>query len=264
MAQLLTSAGVARRMGVGVTAVKRWADDGVLPCVRTAGGHRRFRLTDVERFTRHGAGAVEDPWRPWLDALVGDGDVHAGLALLFAERARRGAWSAVAAVLGELLEALGDRWGRGELTVAAEHVASSALERALILVFETMAVPAGAPRCLLAPAEGDAHMFGLLLAELCLREHGWRAVTMHAPTRAEDVCERIRAGEVRLVALSASSHSRDRRALRTQVRTVGHACQRAGITLALGGTGSWPDPPPFGVRVREWDDFTRLVQESAA
>jgi excisionase family DNA binding protein len=256
---LLTSAAAARRLGVGVSAVKRWAESGVLPCVKTAGGHRRFRREDVERRLHPPAAGDADPWEEWLSVLVSTGDVHAVLALLFRERARRGSWHDVAALLGDLLVVIGERWASGALTVAQEHVASSALQRALALAAETIPVFAAAPLCLLAPAEGDEHVVGLALAELCLREHGWRALWMGSHTRGSDVAERVRQG-VDMVALSASSLTRDRRQLRSLVRTVGGACQRAGIPLLLGGSGQWPEPAPFGIRIRKWDEFRDVMR----
>ena len=58
MDDLLSNVEVGRLAGVGPTAVKRWADQGLLPCVRTAGGHRRFRRDEVEKFllTTRGSG----------------------------------------------------------------------------------------------------------------------------------------------------------------------------------------------------------------
>lgn len=258
---LLTSADASRRLGVGVTAIKRWADEGLLPCVKTAGGHRRFRLADVERLSRMTvARSARDEWSEWLDTLVSGGDVHPVLALLFSERARRGAWVEVATYLGALLETIGERWARGELSVAQEHVASSLLQRALTLSIETIPLPAAAPRCLLAPADGEEHTLGLSLAELCLRENGWRAEWTGGHTRTTDVCERARAAGVRMVAMSASAFMSNRRVLRSQLRAIGATCQRAGITLVVGGSGNWPDPPPFGVRLRRWPDFCALVR----
>ena len=256
---LLSSSAVAQQLGVGVSAVKRWADAGVLPCVKTAGGHRRFVARDVERFRGDAARTLE-PWAPWLEALVERGDVNASLALLFGERAARGSWHAVAEHLGQLLVTVGERWAEGELTVAQEHLATAALQRSLAVVSETLTVPRDAPSCALASAEGDPHTVGLSLAELCLREQGWRAEWLGSSTRAIDVVERVRAG-VHMAALSASSLTSDRRALRTQVRVVGTACQRAGIPLILGGTGRWPDPPPFGVRLTRWADFHRRLRQ---
>src|SRR5687767_7156732 len=52
----LTSRQAARLLGASEASVKRWADGGLLPAVRTAGGHRRFRPEDVAAF---GRGRVE-------------------------------------------------------------------------------------------------------------------------------------------------------------------------------------------------------------
>ena len=38
----------ARRLGVSPHTIRRWTDAGVLPCIRTAGGHRRMRREDVD------------------------------------------------------------------------------------------------------------------------------------------------------------------------------------------------------------------------
>lgn len=46
---VLSAGDVARLFGVGTNAVGQWADDGILPSIRTSGGHRRFRLADLER-----------------------------------------------------------------------------------------------------------------------------------------------------------------------------------------------------------------------
>ncbi|MCO4764109.1 MAG: helix-turn-helix domain-containing protein [Myxococcales bacterium] len=48
MSDLLSTRAAAALLGVGTTTIKRWADEEVLACVKTAGGHRRFRRTDLE------------------------------------------------------------------------------------------------------------------------------------------------------------------------------------------------------------------------
>jgi excisionase family DNA binding protein len=47
--QLLTVNEVALLFGVGGKTVTRWADQGRLACIRTLGGHRRFRADQVAR-----------------------------------------------------------------------------------------------------------------------------------------------------------------------------------------------------------------------
>ncbi len=46
----ITPALAAKRLGVHVDTLKKWADEGKLDCWRTPGGHRRFSSQDLERF----------------------------------------------------------------------------------------------------------------------------------------------------------------------------------------------------------------------
>lgn len=45
---LLSIGDAARMLGVSVDTLRRYANDGLIPVVRTLGGQRRFRLVDVE------------------------------------------------------------------------------------------------------------------------------------------------------------------------------------------------------------------------
>ena len=49
--ELLSSQKAAAILKVAVSTVKRWTDEGLLPCVKTAGGHRRYALSDLKRFS---------------------------------------------------------------------------------------------------------------------------------------------------------------------------------------------------------------------
>jgi excisionase family DNA binding protein len=40
----------ARQLGVHSSTLRRWANNGDIPFMRTPGGHRRFVLSDIERF----------------------------------------------------------------------------------------------------------------------------------------------------------------------------------------------------------------------
>lgn len=48
--ELLTPAEVARLFRVNPKTVTRWARSGKIQAIRTLGGHRRFRASDVRRF----------------------------------------------------------------------------------------------------------------------------------------------------------------------------------------------------------------------
>lgn len=65
-AEYLTPTEVADRLLVATVTVRLWASKGLLPAVTTLGGHRRFRLEDVEAFAEQHqvkSGAYKVPWR---------------------------------------------------------------------------------------------------------------------------------------------------------------------------------------------------------
>ncbi len=46
---LLSRRDVAMRFGVAPQTITRWANEGIIPCVRTLGGQRRYPAYEVER-----------------------------------------------------------------------------------------------------------------------------------------------------------------------------------------------------------------------
>ena len=47
---LITSSQAGDILGVTDASIRRYANDGKLPCHLTPGGHRRFRRSEVDRF----------------------------------------------------------------------------------------------------------------------------------------------------------------------------------------------------------------------
>lgn len=260
----LSTAAAAQLAGVAPSSVKRWADEGLLPCTRTAGGHRRFLLTDVQRFlaaqeAQHPASA-QPAGGAWL-ALLTQGDSHALLGALLSQRGRLGAWHRVADELGHALTLLGERWAAGELTVLEEHLASERLMRALTQVSAGLWSGAGARTCLLATAEGDEHTLGLALAELVLREAGWSTLWAGRATPAEEIVRAVASGDVEMVALSASVSSNNRARLAAEARAVGAACAKHEVPFVMGGSGAWPQPPEGARRCGDFASFHALLRE---
>ena len=54
--EFLTPSQVARVLHVSPKTVSRWADQGLLSCVITLGGHRRFRRQEIEEVVRRMTG----------------------------------------------------------------------------------------------------------------------------------------------------------------------------------------------------------------
>ncbi len=255
-AELLSTTQAAHLAGVAPSSVKRWADRGVLPCVRTAGGHRRYDRRALERFVREHASEDGDEalHDDWIDRLI-EARHHDAEGALLEARGRLGAWHLVADELGAVLTALGLRWETGRLTIADEHVAADCLGRALARVAGALPGRAGGPLCVLACAEGDEHTLGLSLAEVCLREAGWVPLWLGRRTPPGEIVELVHTRRPRMVALSASAASRDAALLGAIAEQIGAACRAGGAALVLGGAGAWPERPRHGVRLRSFGEF---------
>ena len=50
MANFLTVSEAARELDVAAQTIRTWADSGMLPNARTAGGQRIFQRADIDRF----------------------------------------------------------------------------------------------------------------------------------------------------------------------------------------------------------------------
>jgi MerR family transcriptional regulator, light-induced transcriptional regulator len=84
-------------------------------------------------------------------------------------------------VLLPYLRELGERWERGEVSVAQEHFASVVLRGRLLALARGWDRGAG-PRALLACAPEELHELGLLVFGLALRQFGWRITFLGADT----------------------------------------------------------------------------------
>ena len=62
----LTLGQAAKHLGVAQSTIRKWSDNGRVPAFYTPGGHRRYRLSDLDAFLASSGGAVPAP-------RVGDG-----------------------------------------------------------------------------------------------------------------------------------------------------------------------------------------------
>jgi excisionase family DNA binding protein len=257
---LVTTADAARILGVGTTSIKRWADMGLLGAVRTAGGHRRFRRSEVTRLLRDRQAESEDSdgWAPW-GALLENGPSLALDGALLALRGHLGSWHRVADVLGAVITELGRLWECGSVGIGLEHVASERLARCIARLAESLPTPPNGPRCLLATAEGDEHTLGLSLAELCLKEAGWETLWFGRRTPRSEIRRATAEKSLRMVALSASPASDDASHLADVVSDIGDSCRQKHLELVLGGEGAWPETPSYGRRIHGFGDFNQLL-----
>ena len=253
----MTSTEAAALLGASPTSVKRWADSGLLPCVKTAGNHRRFTREALEAFVHRESDVPSQPaGAPDLLEMLLSSGVPAIHGRLLTERAECGSWAEVCDRLGPTISAMGSAWADGHISVIDEHVATGRLTRALANVAEFVAVAPGAPVALLVAAEGDEHTLGLALAEVTLREAGWRTLWSGRGTPTELLSDAVHEHEVRLIAVSASSYSSDEVTLARYAAALAEVAREARCELIFGGSGAWPEPLPEGTVIRSFRAFS--------
>lgn len=282
----LTSKEAARLLGVSEASVKRWADGGLLPTVKTAGGHRRFRPEDVavfrrERLHRTGrpsarasaetspapGGAPRDPAKRgetaalMYDVLFGGHAEEAAAILVSLHMEGAGVAALADEVLCPAMRRVGDLWHQGELSVAQEHVATrAALEALQALRASLHPHAAHGRRAVCCAAEEDFHELPVQVAALVLEALGWEVVNLGTSTPFYALAEATERFAPRLVCVASTILEGLDRAAR-EYGEVRRAAARFGSSLVIGGAGFAEE----GVRRRfpaelYADNFRRLEQ----
>jgi DNA-binding transcriptional MerR regulator len=248
----LNIAALARRTGVAPDTLRKWEQRyQILQPDRTAGGQRRYTERDVARVDwlrerldegyRIGVAASllgtigvgpgrspRDHLRGLLDSVALRETSEIGLRLDQAF-ALLGVDETLETVVQPLLETVGERWARGELTVAEEHLVSETVRSRL---GHLLGDPGGGVRgiAVLLCAPGERHELGLMTAAIALRRDGWKVVYLGADTPLADAVALARRLPARLLGLSV--------ALREHARALEKMTLPEGIALVVGGSGS--------------------------
>lgn len=107
-------------------------------------------------------------------------------------------------VIVPYLHDVGERWQRGELSVAQEHFAANLLRGRLLGLARGWGRGTG-PRVLLACPAGERHDLGLIVFGLALRARTWRIDFLGSDTPTESVIEAARATQPALIVLSSAT-----------------------------------------------------------
>ncbi|MCA9609542.1 MAG: helix-turn-helix domain-containing protein [Myxococcales bacterium] len=261
--RLLTSTEAAAWLGASPTSVKRWADAGLIECVRTVGNHRRFTLDSLERFAQSQGGVTSTTGvSDWLTILL-ERNVDAVHGQLLLERSTAQSWAEVCDRLGPVLAQVGDAWASGALRIVDEHLATERLSRGLARVVDALPVTPNGPSAMLMTAAGDEHTLGLALAEVVFREAGWQTLWSGRSTPLDDLEDVLVSRRIDALAVSASSYSSREESLAAQLEVLERACDEAGCALILGGHGAWPDRATDARRVSSFRQLARVAQELA-
>jgi DNA-binding transcriptional MerR regulator len=250
---------LSKRSGVSPELLRAWERRyGLLQPTRSSGGLRLYSLEDLERvrlMRQHlaeGLAAAEaaalvsrptlgdEAARPALRPASARGDLADALDNFDEPRAqavidRLLAAATVDALLTDVvlpyLHELGERWQRGEVSVAQEHFASTVLRGRLLGLARGWGRGLG-PLALLACLPGERHELGLIAFGLALRSRGWRIAYLGSDTPLDTIDKAARVLAPALVVLNAVTDERVR-PVAAQLRTLAEQ-----HPLALGGSGA--------------------------
>lgn len=247
----MSTAQVAAALGLGVTTIKRWVDEGILPAHRTAGGHRKLLVADVLRVARqHGlpkqellAGGpchdltdVADLNHRFYDALK-RGEAEAARELVQGV-CQQGLPMDVLAdqVIAPAMHRFGQDWEKGKIDVYHEHAATLICAGALLTLIARLTPTAAGnrPRALGGAPEKDPFLLTSLLAELVLRDCGWDVRNLGPNTPLASFRQALVDLRPQLLWLTVS-HLEDKEQFLTEYRLLYQEAQRMGVPVAVGG-----------------------------
>lgn len=250
---------LAVAIGVSESSLKRWADEGLLAYVRTAGGHRRIALVEAVRFVRHMGLAVKSPSHLGLSpdpAPVLNFSDHQLVADAFCKALEEGdlntargliqsmflAGASVAAItdgpIRSALTRIGTLWLHAEWGIIVEHRATDACLQTLQHL-RSMLPPRreNAPTALGGAGEHDPYMIASLAAAVALAEVGFDEVNLGPRTPPNVLANAVAHYKPQIVWYSLS-HVPDLRKLEQGLALVSKACAEVGAGLVLGGNAT--------------------------
>jgi MerR family transcriptional regulator, light-induced transcriptional regulator len=232
--ELLRIGELSKRSGVSPELLRAWERRyGLLLPQRSPGGLRLYTHEDLERvraMQRHLADGLaaaeaaalasranvetETTAPPLVPSAVGDElrealdrfDEPAAQSVLDQLLATLTVDHVLSDVVMPYLEELGERWQRGEASIAQEHFASAVIRGRLLGLARGWGRGMG-PLALLACLPGEHHDLGLIVLGLALRTRGWRIAYMGQDTPVETVAEAAAGLDPNLIVLSAVSEN---------------------------------------------------------
>jgi DNA-binding transcriptional MerR regulator len=153
------------------------------------------------------------------------------------------------------LREVGERWERGEASIAQEHFASSLLRGRLLGLARGWG-RGGGRRALLACPPGEQHDLGLIAFGLALRERGWRIDYLGTDTPIESIAEAAATIEPELLVLSAVAG----KPLRRLAGEIAALAQGRTVAVAGAGAGGFDAP---GVLTLSGDPIAEADRVSA-
>lgn len=250
----LSTLQAAEALGVSVSTVKRWVDEGVLPAHKTAGGHRKLLRAEILALVRQGdlrggdlaalsaasprnqAGDLETAAAALLDALLAGHGAEVSAIICRAYGSGVSVETLADRVIAPAMAKVGHDWETGRIDVWQEHRGTQLCAGALYDLKDALEARAerNRPVAVGGAPEGDPYLLTTLLAQLVLLDAGWEAVNLGPNTPLPSLARALRELRPRLLWLSVS-YLEDTAGFIGAYRDLYRAAERQGVAVAVGG-----------------------------
>jgi len=278
--ELVSPKQVARAIGVSESSLKRWCDQGVLRSIRTEGGHRRIRVTEVLKYLRErgqrpiepeilglppvttGAGSrsIGKAREELIHALIrGDETLVRQLGFdLYLSRHRMA--TLCDEVLAPAFHDIGRQWGCGEVAIYQERRSCEITLRFVQELRSMLAEPeATGPRAIGGTLVGDYYTLPTALVELVLLECGWNATSLGTSLPVTTLMQAATDLKPKLVWLSLSSH-RDESLVAAELEQLRSHLEPLNCRMIVGGQRCPSTPLPGIQELRTMTELQLLAE----
>ena len=259
---LLTTAEVSRMLKVNDSTIKRWSDSGNLKCIKTLGGHRKYRIQDVVEFmdaNNYDTTATIIPsekkmtpitvstdyailakdYRVLSDmffniTLKGNReDTFQFLYLLYVNRFSL--TDIHDKIIFPAFRTIGEKWMMQELTVDQEHLATNTTVHALHKLQDHITKkPRNGKIALSACLEEEYHELGLMCATNILEADGWTVYSLGANVPVESINNAVDTYAPHLVLISSTAPKTNKQVINA-VQAIKTNAAKIGAHVIVGG-----------------------------
>ena len=262
MKDLVTPKQVAQAIDVSESSLKRWCDRGLIPTVRTAGGHRRLPVNGVLAFLRNSgyrlvdpevlglppipakssrAGNLEEEQARLLQALVNGNEAVCIEIVINLYLARVPMCRICDQLLARSFQDIGELWGCGDVAVYQERRSCELCHRVIHEIRRALPeIPATGPLAIGGTCAGDPYTLASSMAELVLRENNWNATSLGNMLPFSSLRQALEEVKPKLFWLSVSTIS-DANAFVTEFAELSEAADQHQVALVVGGQALTPE-----------------------
>lgn len=255
MESTFSSKQVAEFLGVNESSVKRWADNGMLGCYKTPGGHRKFKKNDIMLFSSKYSYELKN------NILLSRESVHIQEKTLDFEKIKNvlllkllkgsddeildylfslhltglGVTDLYDNVIGGTMKSIGEMWKKKELSIEQEHISTSKITKALIRFHGKLEpkLKNGLTAFCGCP-EKEFHELPLLSVNNVLQYNGWNTIYAGVNLPVKSFISGIKMYKPDLVCLSATIIE-DKDKFKSSIKRIFDTAKDSGSHFIIGG-----------------------------